>query len=199
MQSIPDEELARSAAQGDSTCFEEIIARHGRRVYRFCYRYAGNADDAEDWAQESLVRAYRNLQHYNAELPFIPWMMRVTANTCINMAKNRARHGGHLNLEEEDVAGYRSTEDGPLQLAINAEERRAVLEAIATLPPVMKAALTLRMTQEMPFQEIAQTLDIPLQTAATRVRRALEKVRGILAGNEALAQQMANLEECPNF
>lgn len=197
MPGITDEELARKAARGDVTCFEEIVNRYQQRVYRLCYRYASNADDAEDWAQESLVRVYRNLHQYNAEFPFAPWAMRVAVNTCINQSKTRLRHDQHLKIDEGDIAQYSRHDAGPLQSAINAEERRAVTDAIATLPPLLQEALTLRMSREMPFHEIAKILNIPLQTAATRVRRALLKVRKILAKDEKLASQMADLEERP--
>ncbi len=195
MRGTTDEKLAEQATQGDVASFEEIVNRYQQRVYRLCYRYAGNPDDAEDWAQESLVRVYRNLHQYNAEFPFAPWAMRVAANVCLNQSKKRLRHDQHLKIDEEELEEYSGHEPGPLQSTINAEERQAVLDAIDTLPPLMKQALTLRMSREMPFQEMAETLDIPLQTAATRVRRALMKVRKILASDEKLAEQMTNLEE----
>ncbi|MEO6907581.1 MAG: sigma-70 family RNA polymerase sigma factor [Abditibacteriaceae bacterium] len=195
MVQTTDEGLAAKAALGDADSFERIVTRYQQRVYRLCYRYAGNADDAEDWAQESLVRIYRNLHYYNAELPFAPWAMRVAANTCINQSKKRLRHDQHLKIDEDELEEYSTHDAGPLQSAINAEEKQAVLNAIATLPPLMKQALTLRMSHEMPFHEIAETLDIPLQTAATRVRRALDKLRKILTKDEKLAAQMANLEQ----
>jgi RNA polymerase sigma-70 factor (ECF subfamily) len=54
---LPDEILARRAAEGRTDCFEEILSRYRDRVYRICYRMAGNAEDAEDWAQECFVIA----------------------------------------------------------------------------------------------------------------------------------------------
>lgn len=85
---LPDELLARRAAMGRIDDFEELLRRYRTRVYRICYRMAGNAEDAEDWAQECFVRAYSQLGRYNASRPFAPWLMRVTTNTCVNLAKS---------------------------------------------------------------------------------------------------------------
>ena len=102
---LPDELLACRAAAGRVEAFEELLHRYRNRVYRICYRMAGNAEDAEDWAQECLVRVYRQLGRYDPELPFAPWLMRVVANTCINLAKTRARRQERLNLELPEESG----------------------------------------------------------------------------------------------
>ena len=103
---LPDEILARRAAEGKPDDFEAILSRYRDRVYRICYRMAGNAEDAEDWAQECLVRVYRQLGRYDPELPFAPWLMRVVANTCINLARARTRRQEkvELGLDEESEA-----------------------------------------------------------------------------------------------
>ncbi len=188
MRNLSDEELARRATDGALESFEEILARYRHRVYRICYRSAGNAEDAEDWAQECFVRAYSQLGRYNAELPFAPWLFRVVSNTCINQAKSRERRMQNLSrecemeLEIDDVEWSR--EPGPLERLESAEKERLALRAIETLPPDMKIAVVLRVVEQLSFQELADVLDVPLQTAATRVRRALEKVRAQLSRDE---------------
>src|SRR5437870_13523605 len=88
---LPDETLARRAAAGRLDCFEELLARYQDRVYRICYRGAGNAEDAEDWAQECFLRLYRQLGRYDPELPFAPWLLRVVTNVCIDLGRTRSR------------------------------------------------------------------------------------------------------------
>ncbi len=184
MLGTPDEELARLAAGGRLDCFEELIARHRNRVYRICYRSAGDADDAEDWAQDCFVRAYRKLGHYDPALPFAPWLLRLVANTCINNAKSRLRRREHQvergETEDADELWEVADEDDksdPLCRLILSEEESRARSALAELPPHLRVAVTLRYVEDLSFRELSEVLGVPLQTAATRVRRALLQVR----------------------
>ena len=178
--SLPDEELARLAAGGRLDCFEELLARYRDRVYRICYRCAGNADDAEDWAQECFVRTFRQLGHFDPSLPFAPWLLRLVANTCINLAKARARHAEPCEPNFLAELAGADWEPDPLQKLVAGEEESVILGAIAGLPPALRIAVTLRVVDELSFRELSEVLGVPLQTAATRVRRALEQVRQTL-------------------
>ncbi len=187
MSRLSDEILARRAAAGQLDCFEELLARYRDRVYRVCYRSAGNAEDAEDWAQECLLRVYDQLERYDPAQPFAPWLLRVVSNTCINLAKTRSRRQERLELElseepstcevESDIA----LASDPLDRVLSGEAARAVLAAVESLSPRLREAIVLRVVEELSLRELAEVLGIPLQTAATRVRRALAQVRQRLA------------------
>lgn len=197
MSHLPDEVLARRAAAGQLDCFESLLARYRDRVYRLCYRMAGNAEDAEDWAQECFVRVYEQLGRYDPAFPFVPWLLRVVSNTCINLGKSRARWRQRfpLGLNEEtsteQAAGHRAAAvetsaaaaaqgKDPLRVALLDEETGAIQEAVDALAPTLKQAVVLRVQEELSFREVAEILGVPLQTAATRVRRALLEVRNRL-------------------
>ncbi|MGC8667219.1 MAG: RNA polymerase sigma factor [Chthonomonadales bacterium] len=174
---LPDELLARRAAIGHIEDFEELVHRYRDRVFRICYRMAGNREDAEDWAQECFLRIYRNIGRYRSEWPFQSWVTRVTANTCINLAKSRTRRRANIHLGlPEDVGGEGSACD-PMMAAASNMERRRCEAAIAALSPVLRQALVLRVLEGLSFREVAEVLNVPLQTAASRVRRALQEVR----------------------
>lgn len=176
MHPLPDEVLARRAAAGQLECFETLVSRHRKRVYGICYRMAGNPEDAEDWAQECFVRLYQQLGRYNPTLPFTPWLVRVSSNACLNLVSQRSRRRklAPVELTEEQPA---SEESCPAQLALQRDERARIEEAVSALPPLLRQALVLRHQEELSFKEVAEALDVPLQTAATRVRRALQQVR----------------------
>jgi RNA polymerase sigma-70 factor, ECF subfamily len=174
---VCDEILAHQAAQGDLVAFEQLLARHRDRVYRFCYRMAGNPEDAEDWAQECFVRTFRQLGRYDPTLPFVPWLLRVVSNPCLNLAKQRGRQQSHVQPGLQEQFQMADLEGDPLHQTLSAVEAQAVRAAIDALSPPLREAVVLRVLEGLSFREIAQVLDVPLQTAATRVRRALQQVR----------------------
>jgi RNA polymerase sigma-70 factor (ECF subfamily) len=190
LSSLPDELLAARAAAGRLDCFEELLLRYRDRVYRICHRSAGNAEDAEDWAQECLLRAYRQLGHYNPARPFAPWLLRLAANTCINLAKSRARSRERLEVElREETRACRVDQANspaldPLDEVLSGEATRAIVTALEALAPALREAIVLRVVGELSYRELAEALGVPLQTAAARVRRAVMQVRQQLAGSE---------------
>jgi RNA polymerase sigma-70 factor (ECF subfamily) len=174
---LPDELLARRAAAGHLQDFEELLRRYRNRVYRLCYRMAGNAEDAADWAQEAFVRVYRQLDRYDSSLPFVPWLLRVASNTCLNLLKARIRRQGKLELGlSERTQGIAVVAD-PMGSALSGEEARLARAAIEALPPPLRQALVLRVVEELSYRELAEILEVPLQTAVSRVRRALTQVK----------------------
>jgi RNA polymerase sigma-70 factor (ECF subfamily) len=178
---LTDEELARCAAAGSLECFEELLVRYRVRVYGICFSSAGNAEDAEDWAQESFVRVYRQLGRFDPSLPFAPWLLRVVSNTCVNLSKARARRQDRLELGlSEETEGLATVPD-PIHAALSGEEVRAVFAEVEALAPPLREALVLRVVEGLSFRELSEALGVPLQTAATRVRRALALVRERLA------------------
>jgi RNA polymerase sigma-70 factor (ECF subfamily) len=138
---------------------------------------AGNAEDAEDWAQECFVRAYRELKRYNPAMPFRPWMFRVTSNACINLAKTRSRRRDRIDLGIDHLSIPAGHESDPMQSALAMEDTRAIRSAMETLPLKMRQAVVLRLLEGLSFRELGEILGVPTQTAATRVRRALIRVR----------------------
>jgi RNA polymerase sigma factor (sigma-70 family) len=174
---LPDELLARRAAAGRLEDFEELLRRYRNPVYRICYRSAGNAEDAEDWAQECFVRAYQKLGSYDPAMPFRPWLLRLVTNTCINLARTRSRRQGRLELGLAEESEPFSPEADPGQVALAGEEARRVRAAVEGLPAPLRQAVVLRVLEELSFRELAEVLGVPLQTAASRVRRGLLQIR----------------------
>jgi RNA polymerase sigma-70 factor (ECF subfamily) len=179
-----DERLATCSAAGNLEAFEELLRRYRQRVFRLCFRMAANREDAEDWAQECFVRVYQQLGSFNPARPFAPWLLRVVANTTVNLARSRARRTGRidLGLDADDLTAPGAAD--PSQAAEGREERRRARMAVEGLPPLLRPALVLRIEEELSFREIAGVLGVPLQTAAARVRRALIQLRVRLGGGE---------------
>ena len=185
---LPDELLAERAAAGRLDEFEELVRRYRTRVYRVCYRLAGNAEDAEDWAQECLVRVYQQLAHFDPAVPFGAWLTRVTWNAALNLVKSRQRRQNRLTLGLQDDAPGAASGCDPSRGVLAREDLRRVQAALDHLPDILREATVLRILEELSFSELAATLGVPLQTAAARVRRGLEQVRRQLTREELVEE-----------
>jgi len=177
---LSDEVLASRAAAGKIECFEELLARYRVRVYRLCYRMAGNAEDAEDWTQECFVRVYQQLGRYNAERPFTPWLMRVVANTCISLSKARMRRDSRVQVGLNTEMEQGSSEEDPLYRTLANAERQEIQEALDTLSPLVRQTLVLWAQEDLTFRELGEVLGAPLPTVSARVQRALLHLRARL-------------------
>jgi RNA polymerase sigma-70 factor (ECF subfamily) len=171
-------ELLREARGGDAVAFEEVVRRYQRQAYGVALRIVRRHDVADDVAQEAFIRAYRTLDRFDPTRPFGPWISRIAANLAINHVRSpRAR-------EEELDEGHeqeRSRDGSPLQGILEREARRALQDALGTLPAEQRAVFVLRTVEELSYREIAETLEISMGTVMSRLSRAREKLRRALA------------------
>ena len=138
-------------------------------MFNIALRITGDADAANDCAQEAFIRAYRALHQYDPTLPFGPWLYRITTNASLNHVQR-----WHARETPVDELPERSAEidEGPEATAVRREEVAEVMAAMADLPAAYRAALTLRHMQQLSYQEVADALGIPLGTVKTHLHRA---------------------------
>ena len=173
-----DSFLIARARQGDLRAFEEIVRLYQRRVYGVALRIVRAHDVADDVAQEAFVRAWRSLDRFELGRPFGPWVCRIAANLAVNHVRSpRAREEGLPEGHGETPA----TEPGPLGAVLDAEARRVLDEAVATLPAEQRAVFVLRAVEEMSYAEIAEALGISPGTVMSRLFRARERLAKALA------------------
>ena len=170
-----ERELIRLAQQGDTEAFGQLVVHHQRAVFNIAYRMMGNRQEAEDVAQESFVKTYQALDRFDRERPFAPWLYRITTNTALNWIKRR-RPEAEL---EEETARVTAT-PSPEAQAIAAETSERLRAAIATLPPNYRAAIELRHFQGLSYQEMSESLDVPLSDVKSWLFRARRKLREAL-------------------
>lgn len=176
----PQEKLmVRRAAAGDQRAFNLLVECYQCRLYNYCYRMVGNADDACDVTQEAFVRAYRNIETFRVGEPFLPWLYRIAHNLCIDHLRRKPSTLS-LDLEIEEGREPGDGRDNPEDQAQESETRRLIQEAIADLPPKYRAVMMLRHGQGMSLEEIAQTLSLPLNTVKVHLHRAREQMKNRL-------------------
>ncbi len=146
-----DEELARKAAAGDLDAFEELVRRRREGLVRFLASFSRSASDAEDLAQETFLRAYRNLSRYDFRKPFLTWLYVIARRLAINFKRNRLRRGeSPLPEGESEIPGK---EGAPCS-----DSDSLWVSASKLLSPDAFMALRLHYGENMPVKEIAEVL-----------------------------------------
>lgn len=175
---IADLDLVREVKGGDGRAFSELVRRHQKALYRLAVRFTKDHDMAEDVVQESFVKAYEKIQSFEERASFKSWVFRIAINTC----KNKIRGGAgqnKTNIEDVDLAVESSIhEDYEFKQVFG-----LVRDEVDKLPDRQRAALTLRVFDEMSFQEIAEVMGCPYDTAKANYRHAVLKLRDVLTKN----------------
>ena len=162
---------ALAAQKGDKAAFMYIVDAFQRPVYNLCYRMLGDAAEAEDAAQETFLRAYTKIDTYNANRKFSSWVLSIASHYCIDRLRKRR----HKTVSWDDLPPWRmmpATDPQPETVALNQEKQQSVHNLLDTLPPDYRAATILRYWYEMPYDEIAATLDTTVSAIKSRLFRA---------------------------
>jgi RNA polymerase sigma-70 factor, ECF subfamily len=182
-----DAELLAAHVAGDPEAFAELFARHRDRLWAVALRTTGNPHDAADGLQDGLVAAFRRADSFRGDAAVTTWLHRVVVNACLDRLRAaKVRRADALPDDLDDHAGrgssYTSTSpvDDPEQAAITDERRRAVLEALATLPAEQRAALVLVDMEGYPVAEVARMLECAEGTVKSRCSRGRERLARLL-------------------
>ena len=190
---MADEKLLIEKAQsGDPIAFEDLIAIHQKNIFSIAYRIAGNQNDAEDMAQEVLIKIFKNLNQFKGNSKFSTWLYRVTTNTCLDMKKKIMKHSSYSldqNLETDEGSISTEIQDNsptPEQYAEQNAVQRAVNQAISNLNDQHKKVIILRDVQGFSYEEIADMLGCSVGTVKSRINRARAQLKKILFQNKEL-------------
>ena len=154
-------------------------------MYNIALRITSDTDAASDCAQEAFIRAHKALHQYDPSLPFGPWIFRIVTNVSLNHVQ---RWHAHQTPVEELPEVVEPLESGPEASALRREALSEVVAAMSELPPAYRAALTLRHMQQLSYQEVADTLGIPLGTVKTHLHRARAALKARLAARKREAR-----------
>lgn len=176
-----DRELVRRYLAGDASAFATLVERHQARVYAVCVRVLGNADDAADASQDAFVSALRKLGQYRGDAAFTTWLHRVAVNACYDVLRKRARQP-MLHLATDDDGPTRELGPPAPDHADEVVGTRDAAAALALVPEEFRVALVLADVQDLPYERIAEILDVPVGTVKSRVFRgriALARAMGV--------------------
>lgn len=160
--------------------FEKMAAPCERQVYFTCLRILGNQQDAEDCAQETMLRAFRAFSSFREESKFSTWLYTIATRVCMDFLRARK---GVLSLDALKDEGWEQADEGPSPyLLLEQSARKELLgKALQLLPEHARAAVVLCDLQGISYEEAAQALDIPVGTLRSRLSRARNGLQKILS------------------
>ena len=169
--SFSDLELVEKVKAGDKRSFSDLVKRHQRGVLRLSLRFMKDLDLAEDVTQEAFIKAYEKLNSFEGRASFKSWLFQIAVNT----ARNKLRESRRETVDIEDV-----------HLAVDAEAETSLVHAsvaellqleVNKLPMKQRTALVLRVYEDLSFNEIAEIMECPYDTAKANYRHALLKLK----------------------
>ncbi len=183
---LGDLPLVAKAKAGDRPALHVLVERHAPRVNRLAHQLMGDAEDARDAAQESLVKLCLRLRQFRGDAQFATWLHRLVVNTCRDLQlRRRTRETDPLPLGDRPAG-----EDfDPARATLLADLRRDLADALAGLSPDQRAVVLLRDAFGFSYDDIARTARMPVGTAKCYVHRGRERLRAGL--EERLAPRAA--------
>ena len=173
-----DLELAIAASKGSVTAFENLVELYFTGIVSVCYSVTGNAQDAEDCTQEAFLKAYRNINKYDASASFFTWIYRIAVNTCYDLKRKHIRTP-YISIDEsietdEGVLSFQIEDQAllPDLQIIRDYSDKMVQELIDKLPDKHSRILRLRDIEGLSYQEIAEIENINEGTVKSRLARA---------------------------
>ena len=183
-----DELLLRRAQQGDPEAFEQLMQPLEQLVWRICWHYTGNRENAEDCGQETMMRIWRSLDSYRGECALESWVYRIAANCCMDFLRKKKRDKS-VSVEPMREQGFDPADPSPgtEEQAVAADEQRRLREAVAQLPEEQREALILTQLEKIPYEEAAKALGVSEGTVKSRVNRAKARLKEILSEERELS------------
>ena len=168
LTAVNETELIARAKNGDRNAFSELVCIHAEGVRGVIYRMCGDAHIAEDAAQETFIQAWLHLSSYRPQSSLRNWLYRIGVNAATDMLRKEKRI---LPNALEDLP-LKDPQPGPEALASQGERIAVIRQAVLALPEACRPVLVLREYEGLSYQEIAETLEIPVGTVMSRLNYA---------------------------
>ncbi len=174
---MDDLTLIRRALGGDLAAWEPLIAAHEEAVFRLAYLFLGDPDEAADVAQETFVRAWRHLNHFDVNRSLRPWLLSIAANLARNQRRSAGRYLAALTRAlRADPRLPKNVEEKSTQH----QQANELWKAVQVLNSMDQQIIYLRYFLDLSMDETAQVLEIAAGTVKSRLSRALVKLRAII-------------------
>jgi RNA polymerase sigma-70 factor (ECF subfamily) len=187
LQRMGDSELVETVRSGQPENYTELVSRYQKRLVLYVHHLIGMTEEAEDIVQNVFVKAYQNLNSFDASRKFSSWIYRIAHNEAVNYLKKRSRR---RLVSWEDITTSKDkletadTEKSPEELWMSRELEEEVKQAIGKLPMKYRKVLTLRYYLDKSYKEISVIIDKPQNTVGTLLNRAKKKLLRIIEAED---------------
>lgn len=172
MAELTDDDLIRMYREGDSDAFDALFDRHHRCAYAFAFTMLRRRETAEEVMQEAFVAVARTARDYVPKGRFRPWLMRIVRNMCLNRLSAERRRSRALAESGLDPALVEADDPGPLEQLASDERLAALQSLVGELPERQREAIALYALERMSYREVAEVMEVPLNTVKTLIHRA---------------------------
>jgi RNA polymerase sigma-70 factor, ECF subfamily len=178
--STSDADYVRRLQRGETEAFEMLVRRHEKTIFNLVYRMLSDYDEAAEVSQEVFLSAYRAIGQFRGDANFSTWLYRIALNHTSTRRKTLIRRQ-QRNVAIEDTEPVRDLQPGPAETMEKKEIRERVQRALNSLEPDDATVILLRDLQDIPYEEVARLLEIPVGTVKSRLHRARQALKSQLA------------------
>lgn len=181
------ESIIIEASEGSVESFESIYKAYSGFVYNVAFRVVNNIDEAQEVTQEVFLAIYRKLKSFQFKSSFKTWVYRITVNMAIDYAKKRAKEQLYRGVYDDDRK-LNQTIDSVGESIEREQQEKIISTLLEALNPDQRACIVLRNIEGLSYQEIAETLNININTVRSRIKRARETL--IALRNEMVEDEL---------
>jgi len=177
-KALRDCELINQALSGDQSAYAKLLKLYRPSVYHTVFKMVKNQDDAEDLTIEAFGKAFNNLPQYSPDYAFSTWLFRIATNNCIDFIRKKrlkvtSMDTGFTSGDGEIIyVEAKSNSLTPEEETMREQKEKVLREVVKKLKPKYRELVELRYFEELSYEEIAETLDLPLGTVKAQLFRA---------------------------
>jgi RNA polymerase sigma-70 factor, ECF subfamily len=175
--------LLQKAKRGNADAFTALCAPYANMVYRHCLQMLKNAADAQEAAQEAMLRAFRAIEAFEGNSELATWLFKIAHNVSLDFLKKAYRQRESASLDEMSASGYDppAADPSPEDAYVRRSEQDALREAVSALPVRQQTLLSLRYGDSYSYEQIAKAMNLSLGTVKSALNRAKEDLRAAAA------------------
>ncbi len=185
MEKINENNLLQKASNGDVGAFEELTTEYYSKVYSICYRMLNNTEDAYEQAQETFIKAFKYIKDFKGNCAISTWLYRIATNVCLDFIRKH-KNKKVISIEQNTFEDLQlkdslvSENPGPEKVAETNAQKQAIKEAMDKMNEKNRLVIILRDFMGLSYDEISDTMKVPVGTVKSRINRARNELRELL-------------------